>query len=327
MLKRLLLGTAAISLGGCAFVPELPNDEKEFSYAEIVNQIECETFDSVNQLEEKHDPQNPDPNSKVYKFADLGHWAIDISISPSMIVDAQIGISASAKTIFHQDTTKASDYFQTVLGGTAASPGGITYEGYGYTLGKNEYQFVIATLYDALTDKNGKPIPPALRTHKTKFECLADNQLNSAVPENDFRGGFFGIYEFLDRSLAATAKLLIEPKTIGYSKEYKKKIQVGVTPGWYTALSNVGPVAGAYGSIDNTIGVTFTPPTPASKPKPIPVYLVKQTTGGVAKSTTRPAVTPLTKFTVSPEQSDRLTNGANSLSIIQQFKSGVIPNQ
>ncbi|GEM_PF-4844461 len=326
MRQILYLGVSVFALSGCAIVPEQPNDEVVFSYAEIVNQIECETYYALNDIQNQKSLDEHGKPVRTYGWADLDKWAMDISISPSLTADIQVGVNATKKTIWHQNTTKANDYLQTALGGTGASPGGLNYEGYGNNLGKNEYQFVISNLYASVTDKHGNYLPVDQRHLNPKLQrCPDPGVLQSAVPQEDFLDGFFGVHDFLERSLAATANLTLDPKTMGYTKEYRKKIQIGVTPGWYTALGNIGPVAGAYGLMDNIVGITFTPPQPEpASQKPQPVYLVpppKLTHGTPANAR------PLGKLSVPPGQGETLTNGANTLMLLQQFRSGTIPLQ
>jgi hypothetical protein len=318
--REFVVGILAVGLSSCAIVPDLPNDEQTFSYAEIVNQIECETKYAVDRLQSKTDENLKTKDKRVYAWADLDNWSIDISISPGKTIDMQAGINATSKTIFGQSTTKASDYFQTVLGGTSASPGGILYEGYGNILGKNEYQMKIGALYDKVVDKKGDYLDVTARRFHDHMDCLPEGILQTAVPENDFTNGFFGVHDFLEQSLAATLNLTLQPKTVGYAKEYRKRIQVGVTPGWYTALGNVGPVVGGYGLLDNIIGITFAPPTPPSPVKPIPVYVVAGSlvTAPVKGAGPHPrhnlfAPAAAARFRLTPEESNTLTNGANSI--------------
>ena len=154
------------------------------------------------------------------------------------------------------------------------------------------------------------------------MDCLPEGILQTAVPENDFTNGFFGIHDFLEQSLAATLNLTLQPKTVGYAKEYQR-IQVGVTPGWYTALGNVGPVVGGYGLLDNIIGITFAPPpdptisrkTDLQSMSSLVVWLSCQSKA-LDRILIRPnlfAPAAAAKFRLTPEESNTLTNGANPI--------------
>jgi hypothetical protein len=291
---------------GCAHIP---NQQPDYvlSYASIVNQIECEAFESVENIGAK----------RQYDWAKLHDWAFAISISPSSTFDGQISLGATRKS----NDTKS--YFQWLLGGTAASPAGIGYEGYGNNLGKNEYPLAVASLYEPQEhDGGGRKI--AGHTRNSKLNCPAlGGPLPSGAPKEFFDNGFFGVQEFLESSLDGNGNLEIPPKTIGYTKEYRKRFQAGITTGWYAPLGNNNPAAGGYALIDNIVGITFTPPSPPSKP--LAVYIVPAPAKASKAKTAGRLSTPL-KGVLPPDVSDRLTNGSNSL-LQQQQLNKLIPDQ
>ncbi|MBF2714338.1 hypothetical protein [Agrobacterium vitis] len=330
-------GIPLFGLAGCVTIPS-PQSERAFSYNNIVNQVECETFLAISDLED----------SPKFEWAKLDQWAINISISPSSTLDSQIGFGGSHKS------RKGDDYFQWLAGGTGASPGGINYEQYGNHLAKNEYQLRVSALFEPVRDAQGNPIVNASgnQTFVVKdgkkqanrdLVCIEKGKpLKEGVPHSAFAGGFFGIEQFLASALPNTGSLKVLPKTIGYSKEYKAKLQAGVTAGWYVPLGNSSPAIGGYGVIDNIIGVTFTPVAKDPLPKPVPVYMVdkpssttpvvrvpgsKSTRGKTGSPTPTPNGASERKtlsLPLPPDASDRLTNGSNFL-LQQQYLRQLTP--
>ena len=323
MFRTLACTVAALGLSGCAYIPDLETEDT-FSYAEIVNQVECETHQAIERLQALRDPEHPE--KLVYEWADLDNWAMGISITPSVFADAQLNVGSTHKG----RPDKSGNFLQWALGGTAAAPGGFNLEGYGSSAVSNKYQLNILALYNGKKDKAGKFVFDGNRRINDMIKCVTPTQ--PAIPQNAFRGGYFGIEKFLDRSLAATGNLTVEPTTLGYTKEYRERVQLGVTPGWYTALGNTSSAVGAYAYLDNIIGLTFTPPTRAAVPKPIEVIIVGAPGKPVAAKPGRPVVANTARVPavsglklevppVSAGQSERLLNGQNNLLTNQILRS------
>ncbi len=297
----------SLSVGGCAHIPD-QQPSYLLSYASIVNQIECETFESVEDINAQH----------KYDWAKLDGWAFDISISPSSTIDGQISLGATHKS------NDSKSYFQWILGGTAASPGGVSYEGYGNNLGKNEYPLPISSLYEVPEKDNSSGKKSENHVRNSKLSCPGLGEpLPSGAPKELFSNGFFGVKRFLEDSLDGNGALKIAPKTVGYTKEYRKRFQAGITSGWYAPLGNNSPSAGGYALIDNIVGVTFTPPSPPSKP--LEVYIVPPPAKHTkAQAAGRLPASP--KGALPPDVSDRLTNGSNFL-LQQQQLNKLVPQQ
>lgn len=304
MNRQAIVGVSSLLIGGCAYIP---NQQPAYvlSYASIVNQIECETFESVQNIDSKH----------KYDWAKLDDWAFAITISPSSTVDGQISLGGMHKS------NDSKSYFQWLLGGTGAAPAGISYEGYGNNLGKNEYPLPIASLYEL--PKDGSHAIDHVLNSKLNCPALAA-KLPAGAPPELFNNGFFGVQRFLEDSLAGNGSLEIGPKTIGYTKEYKKRFQAGITTGWYIPLGNNSPAAGSYALIDNIVGITFTPPSAPSKP--LAVYLVPAPVKHPKAGTGPSLHLALPKGALPPDVSDRLTNGSNFL-LQQQQLNKLAPQQ
>ncbi len=331
----------ACHLASCAIVPNL-EEEASFSYKDILNQIECEAYFAIEHINQTI------PKEKGLPWTDLAHWSADISLNPQRYADEQVGINGSSKTV-----AKAGSYFQWTIGGTSAVPGGPSYESYGTASAKNDWVLNLQSLYATHPDPKDPtkklfdmpPLPNGYRQPNKNLKCEKPPSVASTnqLPDS-FSAGVFGIEDFLQRSVDAGENLGLEPKTIVFTKEFKKRIQVGVTPGWYVTAGNTSPAIGAYASIDDIIMLTFTPP-PANPPaKPIPVYEVPNPNKPAVIAHGRPlvpgptaaapggAATPRTArgvnrglVPVNPAVSDTLTNGSTAAGILQKLNQ--LPQQ
>jgi hypothetical protein len=327
-MKRNLLVSLSVSLlGSCATVPP-PQAEKSFSYTNILNQVECETLTAVEALK-----------GDRYKWAKLDQWGVSVSISPAVTLDGQLGYGGSAKS------RPGTHYFQWLAGGTSAASNGAGLELYGNNTAKNSYPFAIEDLFQIHKSADGKKIYDAAgnpgyiltksgdRIPDPNLHCpLNPLPLKDGVPAGAFQKGFFGIKDFLVSSIPPEGAFPVLPTSIGYAKEYRQRVQLGVTAGWYVPLGNSSPAIGGYGMIDNTIGITFTPQI-KQPAKANPVYIVENP--NLKKPGTHHAGQPLEEFhqtpavprkqlpsvrgdkplsyPLAPDTLDRLQNGANSL--------------
>ena len=254
MIARYFPVLISFSLAACAVMPE-PTPESILSYAEIVQQIECEMFYAVQDLEDRS-LLDVATGSQANAWADLDHWAFTVDIKPQNTFDAQLNVASGYKS------RDGDRYVQWALGGPGAT--GANYEGKGVTVADNAYNINVLSLF---TPESRTTFPHQLNTH---IKCSAEpgqrdkgtqgGALNEQIPHMDFLNGVYGIHEYLKRTLAAAAPLGTEPSTITLSKEYYLQIQAGVTAGWYVALGNTSPGIGGSYLIDDTITLTFTPP-------------------------------------------------------------------
>jgi hypothetical protein len=313
-MRYILLGAAITGLTGCAYVPDL-EPENTFSYAEIANQIECETYYSAALL-----LINDDDPSKSSSFDD---WSMDLTVTPNHSDEASINFAGANKT------TLSKTYLNWTLGG-GASPGSMAYDMYGDANAKNEYQFAVRKLLSDTKDDDivatrgdGKTItvhniaPPLANSCRPSSQVsvreavqgligsaytASDPSVHATLPTlvapgqvaNIFDGrGVFGIYEFLKRSFAVNTLISIPPKSLSFTKEYKVKVQAGVTRGWYNVYGNFSPNTGGIYMIDNTVTLAFAPPSAPPPPsKPIEVTIVGQI----------PAPPPIKKSEVHPPE-------------------------
>ncbi|MDE2365124.1 MAG: hypothetical protein KGM42_20805 [Hyphomicrobiales bacterium] len=326
MRLRHLAAIAPTLLAGCAYVPDLES-EQTFSYAEIVSQLECETYYAAALLKINSDDANT--ANKIYD------WSMDITLTPNLSYEASINVGST-----HRSSLK-SNYFQWALGGGPA-PGGVGYDMTGISNAKNEYVFAISKLlskdgssYKAYRQDGQlvsvRKITPALerlcipqggssveqsildliRSAKLPAEPASETTgaRQSAVPNILDFGGFFGVYSFLKRSFAVNNILSLPPKTLLMSKEYKVKIQLGVTPGWYHVYGSISPNGGAMRTVDNTVTLAFAPPSPPSEPTQVVIVGQKRATAAAAPAG---QVGRAIHTGVSARQSDVLTNAVNS---------------
>lgn len=326
-----------------------------------LSQIQCETYDAVKKID------------SVYPTLDFDKWSVQVEIFPTQSVDGQLNVGLT-----HKPVTKSSNYFQWALGGSGAASGGSGLESFGSASAKNDYAFRVLNLFEPLKNKNGivrvngnavMPLPGSPHYHEINSNlrnlCSLDGHTSApldAVPAMADAEGYFGIEKFLRRSIAG---LLIsedveqtgQPKSataeisqLVFSKEYRSKIWLGVTPGWYVATGNFSPGIGGYRQIDDYVTLTFKPPSvPAGETKiaqPIKVILVDSTGKPIAFNTALPekaAGQPATDHPASPQAKAakpvrptnglivnsplstsemlELQNSTNSLSIIQQLKN------
>jgi hypothetical protein len=344
-------GITVLAIGGCAYVPDL-EPETSFSYVEIAQQVECETYYAAALMVINDDDSHDDD-----KF---DGWSMDITITPNLSYESQAGLTGSHKL---QLTT---NYVQLTAGGGASS-GSSNYDMYGNANAKNEYQFGIATLYA------GKPagtppawkqsdyiigrradgslakvhrinpaieipcrVAPDLPVEKTIREIIASASLASApsvppasqnlgVPNFLNTAGFFGVYDFLQRSFLVNDVLSVPPKTLTLSKEYRVKVQLGITPGWFTLHGNISPSVGGIRIVDNTVTLAFAPPSPGvthvivDNLPAVPGKSVGLVGGGAALGVGRTGV--------SARTSDVLTNAVNSALTSSQLNRLSLPSQ
>jgi hypothetical protein len=123
---------------------------------------------------------------------------------------------------------------------------------------------------------NHRLINPRLR-NQCKFSEAAEKSLgfknHISISTGDYPseiGGVFGLYEFMNRSLAATRAGTTDVTQLQMEKWYKMNISAGVTPGWYVPYGNLGPAVGAVQRVNDRIDVTL---KPASDPKPTLQYV------------------------------------------------------
>jgi hypothetical protein len=235
-------------------VPE-PESEATLSYAEIVQQVECETYNAVRKLEME--------DKSSTQWARLRDWSFTIDIYPTQFLEASANLGMTEQT----PKTKAGRYFQIALGGPNSSSG-LNYDEYGATIAQSAYNLNVSTLFEKANSEQ-------INSHLTcnlgpSAEAQANDlgqpggAVNPQIPRQDFSNGVFGIYDYLQRTLAAGAPLGTEPSTMSFSKEYKIKIQAGITPGWYAPLGNTSPGVGGDYSLDDKITLTFD--APSAKP-------------------------------------------------------------
>jgi hypothetical protein len=320
------------NLAGCAIVPSLEEDTT-FSYRDILAQIECETYDAIEHITSTMPKKDGKP------WTDLSTWSVDITLNPARYLDEQIGIGGSNKTV-----AKAGSYFQWTIGGTNAVPGGPSYESYGTSNAKNDWVLKLLSLYSTHPDpKDPKKLvmdkastPNGYRPINRNLHCDARPSVASSnrLPDS-FSEGFFGIEGFLERSVDAGENIWLDPKTIVFTKEYKKRIQIGVTPGWYVTAGNTSPAIGGYGYIDNIITLSFSPPAPPAGPIPVyevpnPNKVAKAVPGRPApQAAVAPARSPAANargfVPADAATSERLTGAAGAASILQKLNQ--LPQQ
>ena len=319
--------------------------EGTFSYAEIAAQLECETYLAAIKIEIDN---KVDPNTKKIINTAFDTWDMDILINPNQSYDGALNIGFTSKS-----SATAKNYFQLGLGG-GSSPGGAGYDMYGATNARNEYVFPVLKLFKTENGKisdwkfsDGKHtfmlhqinkslwkicrpstsmtmdrIVPAMVQDAAHHDIPAGGIINNpGVPNIRNSKGFFGIYDFLDRSFAVNNTLGVLPKSILYTKEYKVKINVGATPGWYVATGNTSPGVGALRTIDNTVTVSFAPdPLKSGATHQVAVVKTERTSSGKLKTRTVIEHRPSTYNGVSPAASEVLSNSISN-SVIQQLQN------
>lgn len=346
MRRLLIMALLPLTVGGCAaFVPDL-EPESTFSYAEIVSQLECETyytdvFLTINQ-DDKNNLAVPDSDHAHLNAFD--QWAMDISITPNLSYEEGLSIGGMSKS------SLKTHWFQIASGG-AASPGGSGYDMYGTANAKNEYQFAIAKLFADSSDPDGQFLSQKnadgtiVKVHRINHKLAQTCQPSSDIPVDEVvrhliatssstaratqepspaptavpnvldGKGFFGVYDYIKRSFAVNNILALQPtKTLTYQKEYRVKVQIGATPGWFGPYANISPAVGGIRIVDNTISLAFAPP-PGPEPGPTKVIVVGTApapTKGVTLAPARPAAP---SNGVSQRQSDTLTNSINNLNL------------
>jgi hypothetical protein len=354
VMRRGTLGVfATLALGGCAYVPDL-EPETSFSYAEVAQQIECETYYAAALLMINDDDSRDDDA--------FDRWSMDITITPNLSYESQAALSGSHKLQL------TPNFVQLTVGG-GASPSSANYDMYGTANAKNEYQFGIAKLFqgdpkawkksDYIIGRRGDgsivkvhrispqiedpkegtpcrvaPEIPVEQTIRGIIESARLDPVPSAPPASSNLGvpnflnsaGFFGVYDFLKRSFLVNDVLSIPPKTLTYSKEYKVKVQLGITPGWFTLHGNISPNVGGIRIVDNTVTLAFAPPAPPTQATEVIIVGSKvgfaPKVAGVAVGTTAGSHNG-----VSPRTSDALTNAVNSALFSSQLNRLNLPSQ
>lgn len=249
-----IAGVSVIFLPGCAIMPD-PEPESTLSYAEIVQQIACETYFAVRRIE----------TEPLGMWANLRAWSYNVSID----IQNPVEIGASLGGSFQNN--KSTRYHTWMLGGPA-SPGSLNYDGQGIPEEKTSYDVSVATLFK--TGKvHGKP-SDELNEHFTctftspagdKWEDLGKpgGPVNSAIHPEYFSNGVFGVYDFLERVVAAGEPLGAEPTTPSYSKELKFKFGAGATYGWFIPLNSISAAAGANYLIDDKVTLSYKSGSPS----------------------------------------------------------------
>jgi hypothetical protein len=353
-MRRSTLGIfTTLALAGCAYVPDL-EPETSFSYADVALQIECETYYAAALLVvNDHDSVDDDA---------FDRWSMDITITPNLSYESQASLAGSHKLQL------TPNFVQLTVGG-GASPSSANYDMYGTANAKNEYQFRIGKLFqgdpnawkksDYIIDRRSDgsiakvhrinpyieeacQVTPGMRVEDTIRGIIASSGSGPSapvppaspsvgvVPNFLNSAGFFGVYDFLKRSFHVNDVLAIPPKTLTYSKEYKVKVQLGITPGWFTLHGNISPNVGGIRIVDNTVTLAFAPPAPPTQPTEVIVVGTKEGTakfsavpggkaGGVAKVGSHNGV--------SARTSDTLTNAVNSALFSSQLNRLNLPAQ
>lgn len=343
-----ICGVAALTIGGCAYVPDL-EPETSFSYVEIAQQVECETYYAAALMVINDDDSHDDD-----KF---DGWSMDITITPNLSYESQAGLTGSHKLQL------ATNYVQLTAGG-GASPGSANYDMYGNANAKNEYQFGIARLFEG-KPKAWKPsdyivgkradgsiakvhrinheienfcrVASEIPVENTIREIIAATSLPSAlspppasqnlgVPNFLNTAGFFGVYDFLRRSFLVNDVLAVPPKTLTFSKEYRVKVQIGVTPGWFTLHGNISPSVGGIRIVDNTVTLAFAPAPPSLEAIHVIVDNLPGVPGKAAGFVGGKAAAG-SKTGVSARTSDILTNAVNSALSSSQLNRLGLPSQ
>ena len=329
-------GLMTLAFGGCAYVPDL-EPETSFSYWEIAQQIECETYYAAALMTINDDDKSDDDA--------FDNWSMDITLTPNLSYESQAGIAGSHKL-------QLTPNFVQLTAGGGASPGSANYDMYGNANAKNEYQFHISKLFAGdpkawkksdyeviyirrpdgsfvgvhkINPKIERPcrVTPDVSVHDTIMGIIDTVRRDSpplsppasqnlGVPNLLNSGGFFGVYDFLKRSFYVNDDLKIPPKTLTFSKEYKVKVQVGLTPGWFTLHGNISPSVGGIRIDDNTVTLAFAPPPPPTLPTDVFIVGSNIPLGGKVASVAAPARVARSKTGVSARQSDVLTNAVNS---------------
>lgn len=329
-----------MSLSGCAaYVPNLES-ERTFSYAEVATQIECETYLAATKIniEEQLAKGHPDVDVGSQKHIDIAFdtYAMSISIKPSLSYDLGAGLGLSTK-----NSAVSKSFFQFALGG-GASPGGAGYDALGTATANNEYTFPVQKLFgpdkshrlgtktynvlspNAYLSESCKPggramydvVQDVLLSHFEPDIPGQDLVRQTAVPNITDANGVFGIYDFLNRSFAVNKTLDVLPTTIGFSKEYKVKVNVGVTPGWYVATGNTSPAFGAARTVDNLISVAFAPDKDGKAKAPVIAAKNRKGRNALGTRSSPPAQgSRRTINGVSPETANTLSNSINSLQL------------
>jgi hypothetical protein len=342
---------ATVTIGGCAYVPDL-EPETSFSYWEIAQQLECETYYAAALMVINNDDVSDDDN--------FDKWSMDITLTPNLSYESQAALSGS------QRLKLTPNYLQLTLGG-GASPNAANYDMYGDANAKNEYQFGIGKLFSGDPKdwkpsdyviflgrhKDGTPkgvhrinrvieeycrVAPDVSVDDTVrglFDSARLNRTRSLPPASQNLGvpnllnsaGFFGVYDFLKRSFVVNDDLATPPKTLLVSKEYKVRVQLGITPGWFTLHGNISPNVGGIRVVDNTVTLAFAPPTPP--PEPTQVIIVGSKAGAPGKVAGFVGGSHIAKRTtgVSARTSDVLTNAVNSALFSSQLTRLGLPAQ
>lgn len=339
---------ATLVLGGCAYVPDLEPDTS-FSYVYVAQQIECETYYAAALLMINDDDSSDDDA--------FDRWSMDITITPNLSYESQAALAGSHKLQL------TPNFVQLTVGG-GASPNSANYDMYGTANAKNEYQFGIARLFqgdpkawkksDYIVGRRGDGsivkvhridprietpcrVAPEIPVEQTIRGVIASARLDAApsappaspnlgVPNFLNSAGFFGVYDFLKRSFLVNDVLSIPPKTLTYSKEYKVKVQLGVTPGWFTLHGNISPNVGGIRIVDNTVTLAFAPPSPPTQPTE--VIIVGSKVGAEPKVARAAGGTTAGSHNgVSPRTSDALTNAVNSALFSSQLNRLNLPSQ
>jgi hypothetical protein len=340
---------ATLTLGGCAYVPDL-EPETSFSYVEIAQQIECETYYAAALMLINDDDRSDDDA--------FDNWSMDITITPNLSYESQAALSGSHKLQL------TPNFVQLTVGG-GASPSSANYDMYGNANAKNEYQFGIAKLFEGnpkawrqsdyivgrradgslakvhrINDKieNFCRVAPEITVQKTILEIIGSTRFRSAlaappasqnlgVPNFLNSAGFFGVYDFLKRSFLVNDVLAVPPKTLTFSKEYKVRVQVGITPGWFTLHGNISPNVGGIRIVDNTVTLAFAPPPRPTEPTEVIIVGSKAGAPGKVAGVIGGSVTARSRTGVTARTSDVLTNAVNSALFSSQLNRLNLPAQ
>ena len=144
MQSRIAILCVGLPFAGCAYVPEIES-ESTFSYAEIMNQAECELYWAGENLWKQ--PQDDSQESQKFAFPEFQpeRYSVEIDIAPWQKFSSSANLGGQFKT-----STKGVNYFQWVLGTSNGSAGATGDSAFGKASGTNQYLLNTQNLYEQI---------------------------------------------------------------------------------------------------------------------------------------------------------------------------------
>jgi hypothetical protein len=120
--------------------------------------------------------------------------------------------------------------------------------------------------HQCLFTKKEAPIPDSLNPAAKAIAEDAQIAMAESGAYPSELGGVFGLYGYMQRSLAAMQSGTVDVTSFQFTNSYRLNILVGVTAGWYGPLGSIGPSAGAYKKLYDQIQIIMKKATKPSSP-------------------------------------------------------------